>query len=127
MENQQSVADYILSELTALFPNSGIVSHVRTIIGEPNIWVRYTNAKSVEQCNSNIWENDPAYMSFMIDYRGDRSWIMAPTMHSLTLRRNGVKFRKINAKSQKEAAEKLIAWLAKNKDAILAVGLRNEY
>lgn len=127
MEYQTEIADYIKAELSSIFPNSGVYVFTRTIIGESNVHIFYTNAKSAKECENGILENDPAYMGYYIEYDEDegKAWADRPVTHSSRLSSRDIKFRKINGKSQQEVAEKLVAWFRKNADKILSAGLRH--
>lgn len=110
----QNVADYLNTELKALFPNSGVNAVVRTILGGDTISIYYINAASSKDCVFGIAMNDPAYMHISID--SDES-----CAEMLVKNDRNIKFRKINGKNSMEIARKVIAWFAKNREAILAI------
>lgn len=127
-DTRAATIEYLARELGALFP--GHVGHVwvreRRIIGETNIHIRYTHNALAEQCRSGIIENDPAYMAFVLwnDERGGSGYyIEFPTTHMGRVFDGGaVRFRKLKGKTEREAAEKLVAWFARHRDHILRAG-----
>ncbi len=123
--NQQEIAEYLNTELKALFPTSGVSVYVRSVLGEPNIYIGYTNAVDRSQCSSGILENDPANMRYYIETDGVNKYSADRPIRHFTnkLDEAGVTFRKINGKSELEVAEKLLTWFRKHRDAILSVGL----
>lgn len=120
---QMDVCVYLDSALRAIFPTSGLRAHSRTIIGQSNVHILYTNASRKEDCQSNILENDPAFMAFAIWSDSEGFHIEAPTTHSRVLKNAGVKFRKIKGATEKVCAEKLVAWFKKNSAEFLKLGL----
>lgn len=115
------IAEYIQNALVALFPYNGVNSRVRNVLGE-NIYVLYTHFKDKSQCSSGILENDPAFMHFMICQDRKGWYIEYPSTHCNKIFSNpALKFRKINGKTEFEAAQKLINWFIKNRELILTV------
>lgn len=131
MHTQTEVVEFLNTELNKIFPTSGILPQTRTVIGESNIYLRYTNAAKKEDCQNAILENDPAYMMFI--FHKERSttgfsdtsyFIDAPITHGRVLKNAGVSFRKIKASSEMAAAVKLVEWFKKNSQKFLSLGLR---
>ncbi|WAX21428.1 hypothetical protein [Stenotrophomonas phage RAS14] len=122
-EIQMEVIASLLLKLKAIFPTSGIRVIQRVFIGESNIHIRYTNARTDENCMAGYYENDPAYMLFSIEYDGEGFYIEAPSTHSNVLKNAGVKFRKIKGATEKACADKLAAWFKKNSAEFLKLGL----
>ena len=113
--------EYLQSTLSAMFPDNGVRVRIRDVLGE-NIYLLYTHNKSKEQCSMGILENDPAFMHFMISQDRKGWYIEYPATHCNKIFSNGaLKFRKINAKTEQEAAEKLVAWFVKNRELIVNV------
>lgn len=122
-EIQMEVIAELHLALKRIFPTSGVRVIQRVYLGESNIHVRYTNARTAEDCVSGIYENDPAYMSFAIWNDSEGFYIEAPTTHRSVLRNAGVKFRKIKGATEKICADKLAAWFKKNAVEFLKLGL----
>lgn len=119
---QELNASLLQDNLTRLFPTSGIKVYVQSIIGSPNMYVRYTNGANKNEYSNGIMENDPAFMRFCFGKEKGKVVVTAPCMHSNRLRNAGVKFRKISAVDEATATQKLLAWFQKNHDLILSVG-----
>jgi hypothetical protein len=122
MTDRAATVEFLKTELTALFPTNGVRAKIARVIGEDYILVRFTYYTEASQWASGIIENDPAFMLFMININKDGSAeIEYPSTHcNRVMRRNGpVKFRKINGKTEHDAAVKLVAWFKKNQAAIL--------
>lgn len=122
-EIQSEVCAYLSQALTVIFPTSGIMVHTRTIIGQCDIHLRYTNARKAEDCANGIWENDPAFMRFMIQSDNAGFFIEAPTCHSMKARK-AAKYRIIKGATEMDCAVKLVAWFKKNSTEFLKLGLR---
>jgi hypothetical protein len=122
MTDRTATIDFLTTALTALFPTNGVLVKAVKIVGEENIHVRFTYFTDSSQWSSGIIENDPAFMRFMIHVnKNGTAEIEYPSTHcNRIMRRNGpVKFRKINGKTEHDAAVKLVAWFQKNQAAIL--------
>jgi hypothetical protein len=124
-EIQMEVMTSIIPKLAAIFPTSGVHIVQRVFIGESNIHIRYTNARTKENCMCGYYENDPAFMAFSIERDRDGFYIEAPAMHANVLRNAGVKFRKIKGETEQACAEKLVAWFKKNSVEFLKLGLNS--
>lgn len=121
---QAEVCAYLAESLRAIFPTSGIRVGSRTIIGESIIMLYCTNAATAADCANGIWENDPAYMGFMIQSDKAGFYIEAPTCHSMVTRK-AAKYRIIKGDSEMAVAVKLVAWFKKNSVEFLKLGLRS--
>lgn len=120
---QTQALDYLRTELTKLFPTSGLNIRVRRILGEENIHVTYTNNARAEDCTSGIILNDPAYMSFAIWNDKAGFYIERPTTHRDVLSKCGCKrFVTMKGQSEMQCAIKLVAWFKKYSTAILTLG-----
>lgn len=118
---QAEIAAYIQAELIAMFPDNGVNSRVRNVLGD-TIFVLYTHFKDKSQCSMGILENDPAFMHFMIQHDRKGFYIEYPSTHcNKIFYQDALKFRKINGKTELEAAQKLVAWFKKNRELILNV------
>ena len=123
-QNQAEVIEFLKTELRKIFPTSGLLIRPRTIIGETNIHITYTNAASSADCSNGILENDPAYMAFAIwSDRDGTFYIEKPTQHRAVLSRIGVKrFVTIKGKTEMACAIKLVEWMRKHSGPILSLG-----
>lgn len=111
---QQEIVNLINNELQPLFPDSFVLATVSTFVGEPTICFRFASSKN---WSNGIIQNDKAFSSTLIQKDG-KKWAIDSDyfgMHRV------VKFRKITADSEEQAARKLIAWFIKNRQAILDI------
>lgn len=120
---QAEVTQFLHTALAAIFPTSGIRAYTRTILGECDVYLRYTNAAKLEDCSHAIWENDPAYMMFSIIPTDTGFVIEAPTSHSNVLKKAGIRFVKIKGNTEMDCAVKLVAFMKKNSANFLKLGL----
>ena len=124
MTDRATTLEFLKTELSALFPTNGVRVFERVILGESNIHICYTHVTDKSQCASNILENDRAYMHFAIWNDRAGFYVEYPVTHMGRVFDDGtVKFRKIKGKSEREVAEKLVAWFKKHQGHILTVGL----
>ena len=127
MTDREVTLELLKSELTAMFPSSGVRVFERAILGSANIHILYTHNADKSQCQSGILENDRAYMHFTIWNSRDGFYIEYPTTHcgrvfDECLHCGKVKFRKIKGKTEIDAALKLLSWFQKHQAHILKVG-----
>ena len=127
---QQEIAEFIQTELSKLFPDSGVQVAVRKLIGDPTIVVQYSAGRDRSEWINGIIENDRGYSVFLLQVNKDGSTEIDPSrcnIHRVAklgieydkpVEGIGAKFRKISAKSELDAAKKLIAWFTKNAEAI---------
>lgn len=123
--SQQDVVDFLNTEMRKIFPTSGIRAHLRTIIGETNIYFLYTNNATREDCANGIMENDPAFMHFMIgpNRAGTGYEIEKPATHGRVLRNAGInRFVTMKSATEMGCAVKLVEFMRKNATKFLALG-----
>lgn len=114
--NKHQIASYIDSALHELFPNNRAEAIVRNILGEV-IVVTYTKGRGAHEYANGIIQNDPAFFRVLIQ----SNHAGTGPFHIDGSRIGPVKFRKISANTEHEAAEKLVKWFRKNADAIKAI------
>lgn len=118
MTDQIELCTELHDALLPLFPNAFVHARQRTILGQTNIHLTF--ARSCSGWSSNIIENDPAFMGFMVHIERDGTAnIERPCTHSNAMfRDHGLKFRKIKGNDESVAVGKLIEWFKKNQKII---------
>ena len=114
-------------KINELFPNRYIRIVEQNLIGSVCLAVEFANGDASTASN-NILMNHSAHMRFLSQpaddtLRGPQALNHPQELELLTwhysLRKAGLKFRKINAKNSEEALDKLVKWFTKNQDLIL--------
>jgi hypothetical protein len=116
---QNNICETFNNFVTNALPNAYVNARVQKLIGQETIVIAFAGAKTWP---SNIMQNDPAFMQFIVFVNSDGSAdIEAPTMHSSKLRKAGLKFRKIAKENEAAAMAHLTRWFIKNRDIINSV------
>ncbi len=127
MTDKAIIAANLQTTLSIMFPGTGVQAFTRNILGA-SIYVQYTNASNASQCANGLLLNDPMFMLFAINSNGSHLrpkpgfYVELLALHGNRFMGLGgiLRFRKINAATEQEAADKLVAWFKKNQELILS-------
>lgn len=118
--SKAEICDIFNAKVRSLFdPSFYVNAYVANILG-PFIGITFAECVR-DRAPSNIMENCKAFMKFMVNVNLDGSAHVECIVASYHLRKAGITFRKINAKSEAEAMAKCAAWFAKNQAQIIAL------
>lgn len=122
-DSAESSVAKIEKELSKMFEGFFIRAKYSTNLGK-SISVVFSGPDP----RNKIHENSPVHMRFMMHLSGNFGQDVAlskvsfqQSTASYHLKRNGVKFRKINDKTIEGASDKLIKWFKKNRDSIMDI------